>query len=276
MSHLWCNGRWIEADNFRIAATDRGLLHGLGLFETILAVDGRPVFADRHLARLRHGGGRFGWNIDTDGLEEIMGELLDVNGVMRGRARIRLAVTGGSGVLSDCRSGDDYLGWMMALRAPAPPATIAVNRCPFPRNERSPLAGLKCASYAENLLALDRAARLGFDETLFLNTSGHLCEAAAANLFMVIGDKLFTPALDCGCLPGITRAVIIDLAEQLGISCEEDAYPAETLAAADEIFLTSSLFGVIEVSRFEEWNLEPGGLTVKLRAAWHKAVHHDP
>ncbi|HSP42781.1 MAG TPA: aminotransferase class IV, partial [Luteolibacter sp.] len=81
MPRSWCNGDWIEDDDFRIAAGDRGLLHGLGLFETLLAIDGRPVFADRHLVRLKHGCQRLGWPLETAGLPMAMAELLEKNGL---------------------------------------------------------------------------------------------------------------------------------------------------------------------------------------------------
>jgi branched-subunit amino acid aminotransferase/4-amino-4-deoxychorismate lyase len=144
------------------------------------------------------------------------------------------------------------------------------------RNERSALAGLKCASYAENLVALEHAARLGFEETVFLNTAGHLCEAATSNLFLVKDGGIFTPSLDTGCLPGITRAVAIEIAARLGIQSTEGFLTEADLDNADEIFLTSSIRGVMGVSRFGERRLPPGPITGMLRAAWQDAIRPRP
>ncbi len=249
-------------------------MHGLGLFETILAVDGRPIFVDLHLARLHAACQRLGWQIEWPELEGIMAELIVLNGLATGRARIRLSITGGSGLLQDLSPGADRLVWITAIPAAEAPLTTTANLAPWQRNERSPLAGLKCASYAENLLALENAARLGFEETVFLNTAGHLCEAATSNLFLVTHGCIATPALDSGCLPGITRFVVMDLASRHGIPCEERSLTRADLDAADGIFLTSTIRGIMGVSKFCAKTYPPDPLTETLRAAWDKAVHN--
>lgn len=275
MTRIWCNGQWIDPLDFSIAPADRGLMHGLGLFETILAIDGRPVFAKQHLERFARGCERLDWRIETADLAALMIDLLQHNHLGTGRARIRLALTAGSGAMGDTSLGGDRLHWMTATAAAEPPPTTSVNVSPFTRNERSPLAGLKCASYAENHLALDHARRLGYEETLFFNNSGHLCEAATSNVFLVTGGTLRTPSLDCGCLPGITRAVVIGLAARLGIPCMETRLSADDLHAADGIFLTSSIRGVMSVSRLDDRKLPPCETTTMLRKAWDQAVREE-
>lgn len=246
---------------------DRGSIHGLGLFETMLAVDGKLLFAERHLARLRSGHETLGWPVDFPAFQEIATQLLVHNGLGTGRARVRLTVTGGSGPIHDLTPGADRLVWMSAFPALVPPESLSACLSRWSRNEFSPLAGLKCASYSENLIALDHARRIGFDETVFLNTAGHLCEAATANLFLVKNGTLFTPALNSGCLPGVTREVIIELALEMGIPCEAPDLTVNHLEAADELFLTSSTIGVMPVSRFGERALEPGPVSCRLREA---------
>lgn len=272
MTHVWCNGHWLDPLDFPGSATDRGLTVGLGLFETILGLDGKPVFAERHLVRLQDGCGRLGWQPEWPDLLGIMGELIAHNELGAGRSRIRLALTAGSGVSHDLSLGADHVMWMTAAPVAEPPVSTTADLSPWRRNDRSPLAGLKCASYAENLVALSHAGRLGFEETLFLNTAGHLCEAATSNVFVATNGQLHTPPLSSGCLPGITRAVVIELAEKLGIPCHEQDLPEDALHAADEIFLTSSIRGVMGVSRFGERSLPAGPLTTRLREAWHAAT----
>jgi branched-subunit amino acid aminotransferase/4-amino-4-deoxychorismate lyase len=272
---IWCNGDWIDAEDFRIAAGDRGLLHGLGLFETLLAIDGRPVFADRHLARLQHGCLRLGWPLETAGLSVTMAELLEKNGLHTSRARIRLTLTAGSGKTGDIAPGADRLLWMASSAIPEAPESMAVCIAPFPRNEHSPLAGLKCASYAENLIALDHARRAGFEETLFFNTAGHLCEAATANAFLVKDGALSTPSLESGCLPGITRGVVLEIASSLGIPYRESPLAAVDLQSADGVFLTSSTRGPIAVSRLDSRELPPCALAATIRRAWHGAIEGE-
>ena len=272
MNEIWCNGQWLAADRYPGAAQDRGAFLGLGLFETIGAIDGVPVFPERHLARLRKSCGQFGWSVDLADFVEIASELLVRNSLAAGRARLRLIVTAGSGAHNDLTPGADRLVWLAAFPAVASAESIAVCLSPWPRNERSPLAGLKTASYAENLVALDHARRLGFDETIFLNTAGHLCESATANLFLVKNGTLLTPSLDSGCLPGIGREVLCELAHQNGIPLEERPLLPADLHAADEIFLSSSTRGPIAVTSFEERQLPSGPVTGVLRKLWNQAI----
>lgn len=275
MTQLWCNGQWLDSRDFPSSPTDRGSILGLGLFETLLALDGSVVFAERHLARLQQGCTRLGWSISIPDIHATAMELLARSNLTAGRARIRLAVTAGSGSLDDLTPGSDRLVWMAAFPAAGPPASLTACLSPWPRNERSPLAGMKCASYAENLLALDHARRQGFDETIFTNSSGHLCEAATANLFLASEGTLLTPPLASGCLPGITREVVIELAKVLGIPCHErDLLPAE-LPRAEEVFLTSSIRGLTRLSRVEDHHYAEGRTIQVLRQALQEAVSRD-
>ncbi|MES2657839.1 MAG: aminotransferase class IV [Verrucomicrobiota bacterium] len=272
MNEIWCNGQWLPADKYPGAAQDRGAFLGLGLFETMAAIDGIPVFADRHLARLRKSCEKLGWSVDLADFKNIADELLVRNSLATGRARLRLIVTAGSGPHNDLTPGADRLVWLAAFSAVASAESISVCLSPWPRNERSPLAGLKTACYAENLVALDHARRLGFDETLFLNTVGHLCESATANLFLVKNGVLLTPSLDSGCLPGIGREVLCELAPKLGIPLEErPLFPAD-LHAADEIFLSSSTRGPVPVTRCEGRQLPLGPVTAALRQGWELEI----
>jgi branched-subunit amino acid aminotransferase/4-amino-4-deoxychorismate lyase len=274
-SHLWTNGRLIAEEDFRIAAADRILLHGLGLFETLLAIDGRPAFLGRHLARLGDGCRRLGWTLETAGLRDAMCDLLESECLTRGRARIRLTMSAGSGRLGVLAAGKDRLLWLSAAALDEWPGGLGLCEVPFPRNERSALAGLKCASYAENLIALDCARRGGFDEALIYNTAGQLCEAATANVFLVVHGRLLTPPLESGCLPGIARAVVLELAASLGIPTCESALMRSDLMEAAEVFLTSSVRGPVAVTRVGEQRYDAGEITVALHRAWNDLARQD-
>ncbi len=274
LTRIWCNGQWLFTPDFPASPGDRGGILGLGLFETLLALDGAPVFAKRHLARFFSSCTRLGWAVPITDLEKIMVELLEMNSLTAGRARVRLAISGGSGGVNDLALGGDHLVWMTATHTLDAPLELSANVSPWKRNEHSPLAGMKCASYAENLVALDHARRLGFQESVFLNTAGHLCETANANLFFVSNGILLTPSLDSGCLPGVTREVLIELAEENGIPCEEGTFTLNDLHAAEEILLTSSIRGAVVVSRFCDRPLAPGPVTRQLQTAMHEKVSH--
>lgn len=275
MNPLWQNGHWLSPQAFHPAPTDRGHLHGLALFETFLALDGLPVFLPEHLARLQKSCDLLGWPFPDDDFPEIVRELLIRNHLTEGPARCRLTFTAGSGPLDHLHAGADRCLWMSAQALGKSPDTLSACLAPWPRNEHSPLAGLKSASYAENALALDHARRHGFDQAVFLNTAGKVCEAATANLFVVKNGILHTPPLTAGCLPGITRQKVLDLARDSSISCHEADLDAEDLHEADELFLTSSLHGISPIRRFGDKILETGPVTRQIQQIYQEAVSRD-
>jgi branched-chain amino acid aminotransferase len=127
---------------------------------------------------------------------------------------------------------------------------------------------MKCASYAENLLVLKEAADCGWDEAILFNHAGQVCEAATANVFLVKDGEVRTPALSSGCLAGVTRGVVWEAAEVLGIRCAEVDLTMGDLEAADEVFLTSSTRGVVPVRRVGGRDLVVGPVSVRLRDRW--------
>jgi branched-chain amino acid aminotransferase len=258
VSWIWCNGEFIDGP-LAVSPADRGLTNGLGLFETILALDGKPVALDLHLARMRAGAERLGWNFDDEDFEHEIPKLLARKGLEEGRVRVRIAMTAGTGDLRDLARGSDALLWITAAACPPPPASIALVTAAFPRNERSPLAGMKCASYAENLIALDQARRAGADEPLFYNTRGELCETATANVFLVKDDVIFTPPLTSGCLPGTMRQRVIARA-----AVTETTLTDADVLSADEMFVTSATRGVVPVNQIDGRKISTGPVTTGL------------
>ena len=278
MRTFWCNGQWLAARDFPAAPLDRGALLGLGLFETLLGIDGRVVFCERHFARLAAGCARLGWEAPQRqfaDLPEVMARLLQLAGLGSGPARLRLTVTAGSGALADLASGADRLVWMGASPLAEVPASLALGFAPWPRNERGALAGLKCAAYAENLLALDAARRGGFDESLFLNTAGEVCEAATGNVFVVRTGVVATPPLASGCLAGITRGVVLEAAVRDGMACEERVMGRADLEGADEVFVTSATRGPLGVARVGARLLGEPRVGRHLRSLWEAQVRRN-
>jgi len=268
MACIWSDGGWIDGEEFSLTAADRGAILGLGLFETMLSVNGRLKFSNRHHGRLMESCQRLGWTVPEIDLDAIAAELAIRNGLEEGRGRIRLTMTAGAGSIFDKAAGKGARIWITAGRADDAPRSVSVTLSPWRRNERSPLAGLKTASYAENILALDHARSRGFDETLFLNTSDHVCEAATSNVFLVMRGRVLTPPLDSGCLPGVGRSVVIDLARKAGLDCVETPLAAVDLENADEIFLTSAIRGPVPVLGLDQRSFPATPVADGIRAAW--------
>ncbi|MBU4434726.1 MAG: aminotransferase class IV [Alphaproteobacteria bacterium] len=249
-----------------IPLNDRGLLLGDGLFETMLAVDGTVAMIDAHLARMAAG-------CVALGLPALDRDAARAQGLAAapaaGRAAVRLTLTAGSGGRGLERPVTVFPR-LIAVAAPSPvvdtPAALVI--VAVRRNEGSPAARFKTLAYLDNVLARAEARAAGADEAVMLNNRGQLACAAAANLFWIEGDRLITPALDCGVLAGITRGRVLTLARDLGIEVLEVAAGRERLEAADGVFLTNSLIGVRPVSRLGERTLAAHALTERLGAGF--------
>jgi branched-subunit amino acid aminotransferase/4-amino-4-deoxychorismate lyase len=238
---------------------DRGLLLGEGLFETLLALDGEIRHLDAHLDRMASGCAVLGLPFDRAEAEGLCRRMIPATG----RVALRLTLTGGSGGRGLDRPAD-LTPRLFARVAPVAPVTTPARAMlsSVRRNEGSPASRLKTLAYVDSVLARTEAVAAGADEAIMLNNRGELVCGAAANLFWVAGGRLFTPALHCGVLPGITRARL--LAAQ---AVEEVAVGPEALDQAEAVFLTNSLIGMRPVSRLGQRAFEPHPLVERLRAA---------
>jgi branched-subunit amino acid aminotransferase/4-amino-4-deoxychorismate lyase len=137
------------------------------------------------------------------------------------------------------------------------------------RDPENPLVGLKTTSRADYVFARVEAREAGADDAIFLTTDGFLSEATSANLFVVRGDELATPSLACAILPGTTRDWIIRWAAAVGLRTSETWLTIRDLAEADEAFLSSSVAGILPVTRFALQPIgdgRPGPWTLRARA----------
>ncbi|WP_217200579.1 aminotransferase class IV [Streptomyces buecherae] len=240
---IWLDGALRDESEARVSVFDHGITVGDGIFETLKAVDGVPFALTRHLDRLATSARGLGLaEPDADEVRRAVAAVLADNPMPLGR--LRITYTGGLAPLGSDR-GQSAPTLVVALSPTAPsPDTTAAITVPWTRNERSALAGLKSTSYAENVVALSAARQQGASEALFANTVGQLCEGTGSNVFLVIDGELHTPPLTSGCLPGITRALVLEW-----VGAKETDLPLSALDDAEEIFLTSTLRDVQAVHR---------------------------
>ena len=241
---VWIDGALVPDGDATVRAADHGLLLGDGAFETLVAVDGRPVLWERHLRRLRHGLGVLGIDAGLDD-DELRSAVVATVAGRHGRARVRLTVTAGPGPLGPVRGGPATVIVMADALGP-PPASVRLVTVPWVRNERSPVAGVKTTSYAEGVALLAHARRHGADEVLLCDSRGRVSEGATANLVVGTGGVGLTPDVGAGCLPGVVRQVLLDV----GVVAEADL-PLAAAVSADELLLTSSTRGVVAVSHLD-------------------------
>jgi len=258
---VWIDGTVAPAEEARIAATDRGVLLGDGVYETCKVVDGAPFALTRHLARLRRSAEIIGMPLPwgdspiRSACAKAVGAAL-IDGAGDGQVeRLRITVTGGAGPLGPDRG--DIQPTLIVAAGPSRtwgPTTDVVS-VEWRLNEHRPTVGAKTTSYLDSLLALADAHRRGADEAILCNTAGHLAEGTGSNVFLVVDGELCTPALATGCLPGVTRALVCESVEVT----ERSDLTLDDLRRAPEAFLTSSTRDVHPVARVDGIELATAG-----------------
>ena len=236
-----------------IDTTDRGLLLGDGLFETLLALDGKVQRPLVHLARMGLGCAALGLPAPCqDEALTVMADALARSGLTHGRAAVRLNWTAGSGGrgLNRPLTLEPRL-WATAAVSLKPDHPARLMLASVRRNATSVTAHHKTLAYLDNVMARREAPAVGADEAVMLNQDGDLACAAASNLFWIEGTQLLTPDLSCGVLAGTERARVLAAAAEAGIEARPVQASAEALQKADGIFLTNSLNGLWPVSHWQ-------------------------
>jgi branched-chain amino acid aminotransferase len=254
----WVNGTILEAAESFVSVFDHGLTVGDGVFETTKVLDGTPFALTRHLARLQASARGLGLpDPDLDLVRHAVDDVLIENDTSE-PLRLRITFTGGVSPLGSDRG--DLAPTLVVAVAPLKPwePTSVLATVPWPRNERSAIAGLKTTSYAENVIALAYAKARGATEGVLANTSGHLCEGTGSNIFVVLEGQIVTPPLSSGCLAGVSRALVLEW-----VGGEERELTMTVLRDAEEIFLTSATRDVQAVRQVDNRVLPqaPGPVT---------------
>ncbi len=245
-----CNGKIVPGDQPVITLDNRAFHFGDGLFESMRVVEGRACFLDAHWARMNSGAEILKMEV-PDGLDRAsfgkhIQELISAVGMTSGRCRFTL-YRGGSGYYRPERN--DAVFTIEAKELPEPYHTLneqgsMVDIWPGmrkPINDLSRHKTLNCQYYIMgSLWARDR----GLDDCLLQNERGNIIESSSGNLFIVSNGVLYTPSLADGCLGGVMRAQIINLALANGIKVYECSLNPQNLLAADELFFTNAVRGL--------------------------------
>lgn len=263
--HVWLNGGLVDAAEARLPVDDHGLIVGDGAFETLKTSGGQAFAVTRHLRRLRH-------SLDALAIampaEDVLRAAIDetVAAAEHDECRIRLTVTAGSGSLGSGMPGGEPSVFVAVIELAPKPAARAIT-VPWTRNERGATAGLKTTSYAENVRSLRIAHEGGASEALMANTRDELCEGTGTNVFVVVDGRVYTPPLDSGCLAGVTRELLVEVAD-----ITEETMPFEVLQSADEVFLTSTTRDVQGLVQIDDRSLEVGPITTQLASAFNEIL----
>jgi aminodeoxychorismate lyase len=269
---VFLNGRFIPEAQAVVPITDRGFLYGDGLFETLRVRDGRPVWWDRHVARLQRGADYLGmvspWTQEQ--LRGFASTLIQLNALPESVLRLSLSRGGGPRGYSPKHANNPTLAMTLHPR-PAPPSALRLVTASLRVAANDPLARFKTANKLTQVLARAEAEARGADEGLLLNTEGHVAEAAASNVFWLANGAVCTPPIADGSLAGVTREVVLELCRARNIRTQEAQLQPEDLPRADGVFLTNSVSGIVPASELDGRSLNQSPFVSELQAALEAA-----
>lgn len=230
-----------------------GLVNGWGVFSTIRVYHGVLFAWDRHWARMQRDAQRMRVPFPTESawVEERLHRLVEANQAWNATLRVIVVRNRGGmweGPAAAAREFDvvaftaDVNAWGDGVR---------LGVVPHARHAASEFAGTKYLSWSENLAWYERAHEQGLDEVILLNERGEVSECTSANVFLARGSEVWTPPLESGCLPGITRALLLQEIQVPGITIGEKSFMPADLESAGEVFITSTTRELLPVISIE-------------------------
>lgn len=259
------NGKIVSPEEATVSVLDHGFLYGDSIYEVVRTANGRLFAAEEHLERLRNSAASIRLQVPlTD--DEFIQELERIHAASgHEESYIRIVVTRGVGEINLHPRSCDAPQWILITKPlavwPEDYYTEGVKAAlvDIHRNPDSALSPrIKSGNYLNNVIALMQAADAGAIEGLMLNPEGWLTEGTTSNIWIVSDGVLKTPATDCGLLPGITRALLIEIAKSDSIPLEETRISAGELLSAEEAFLSSTTRGVMPVRQIGEKEVGTG------------------
>jgi branched-chain amino acid aminotransferase len=274
--------RVVPAAEATVPVLDHGFLYGDSVYEVVRTANGRPFLLDPHLRRLRRSASLIYFDLPWSD-EEVAQRMERVRRAVGGpECYFRVVATRGPGPISLLPEGCDRPGlYVIGQPLPRYPERMYVEGCRaavVPRLRNDPRAldpKAKTGNYLNNMLGLVEAKRAGADDALFLNADGHLTEATTSNVWIVEGGCVVTPPLDEGLLEGITREWLLEALPANGVAVEEAVVGEERLRAADEVFLSGTVKGIMPVTRIGAAAVgagRPGPIAARAAALYEAAL----
>ena len=271
---VFLNGNFVPEADAVVPLNDRGFLLGDGLFETTRVAHGRPFRLAQHLERLVRGTEFFKIKLPFTPreIQKFAAELIEKN--VLDDAVLRVTLTRGSGLRGYSTDGASKPTLALTLHTLPPqirdePLQWSLVTSSFRIPASDALSAFKSTSKVLNVLARAEAQEKGADEALLLNTNGEVAEAAGGNIFWVYHDKICTVPTGRGVLPGITRAVVLEICQSLGLETNKRVIKPEMLRNAEGMFVTQSALGIVPVVSFDGLPVAPSPLVDQIGTAYN-------
>ena len=246
------NDQILEAGSRDLAAGQVGLLSGWGVFSTIRIAEGVLFAFERHWDRMRRDAGklRVPFPPSQEWMQSRLLRLVQANGAEN--ATMRVVVVRNHGGLWQ-GPGIEREFDLIAFTSPmaAWPGAVRLGVKPAARYSQSEFSSTKMLSWAQNLVWYEQAHERGLDELVLLNERGEIAECTSANIFAVFGNTVCTPPLSSGCLPGVTRALLLAEIRVPGFSTVERALTPADLEKADQVLISSTTRDLLVVESIE-------------------------
>ncbi len=277
------NGRVVDQSHAVVSVFDHGFLFGEGVYETLRTYNGRPFLFDRHARRLRRSAQLLELPVPLDdgAIESRCRDTMAAAGLEGGpghEAYLRIMLTRGVGELSYDPGACPEPTVVVIVRPHVDPPRevfergVRVALVSIVRNHPGTVNPLiKSNNLINNALAMHEAAKAGAFEGVMRNYRGELAECTQSNLFVVRNGAAWTPPLDAGLLPGITRAFLLEVAPAIGVPIREEVLHDDDLLGADEAFLTSTTREVVPIVQVDDRTIgsgSPGPITKRLLLAF--------
>src|SRR5580658_405186 len=256
---LLYNGEIRDTSERFLSPGQTGLVNGWGVFSTLRIYDGVPFAWERHWPRMRHDATRMRIPMPLDGatVAADIQRLIEANSAWNAVLRL-MVVRNRGGMFEGPSVTNDFDVIGFTTNVPPWGSAMKLGVIPNGRHAASEFTGAKILSWSENLTRYERAREQGLDEVVLLNERGEVSECTSANLFAVHGGRVATPPLSSGCLPGVTRAVLLEELRVPGLTVEERVLLPEDLESADEVFLASTTRELLPVVSIEGLRIHVG------------------
>jgi len=270
---VFLNGQFVTEGHAVVSIDDRGFMYGDGLFETMRVFNGKPFRMAQHLERMVRGADflRIKLPFTPKELQQFAAQLVEKNQMPD--SVLRVTLTRGPGERGYTPKGAETPTMVMTLH-PAPPLdpnsppqwSLITSAYRIPASD--PLSSFKTTNKLVSIMARTEAVEKGADEALITNTNGEVAETAGANLFWVYNNKICTTPTGRGVLPGLTRAVVLEICQVLALPTNKRVIKPEALKNAEGIFLTQSALGVVTIRSLNGEQVPQSPLVEKIHRAY--------
>jgi len=276
---IYLNKTMVEAAKARVAPVSSAMLYGRGVFTTLGVYNATPFQWTSHWNRLSVHAQKLNIELGSCTFKSVgdaLQKLINVNHVSNGRAHVILLARDGRDFWKTRtptgRKTDLLIMTAEAQQVPATGLSLAVS--PYRMNTFSPLAGIKSLNYLDRVLAWEEAQTRDFDEAVILNERGEIVSATLANIFWIKNGTIHTPTLSAGAVAGTTRESVIEIAAKSFVPLVEGTYEISDLVDAEELFLTSSSFGVVPVTTFDfrRYAIAPESIVTTIRNSFARLI----